>query len=255
MLRTFCAGAALASFALASSVGWALDDGSLSLAASPACATSMDVALVDYCAEADCGMSCDNSCSCGAGCSDAGLLGGLIKPSDHCFDDFISPMTNPVFFEDPRTLTEARAIFLQHKVPLAAGGGDIQLYAVQLRAALTDRLSLIATKDGYAVSSNPLIADGWADVAAGLKYNLFVDPQAQRLLSAGLVYEMPVGTPRTQQGNGDGEFHLFMTGMAELMDNVHWISGSGFRLPADSSAESQSWYWSNPNGQEVVSAD
>ena len=45
-------------------------------------------------------------------------------------------MTNPVFFEDPRTLTEARMIFFQHKVPAAAGGGDVQLYAVQLRAAL-----------------------------------------------------------------------------------------------------------------------
>jgi hypothetical protein len=174
-----------------------------------------------------------------------GLLGGLIKPSDHAFDDFISPMTNPVFFEDPRTLTEARAIFLQHKVPLAAGGGDIQLYALQLRAALTDRLSIVASKDGYAVSTNPLIADGWGDVAAGLKYNLWTDYDLRALLSAGLGYEMPVGSPRTRQGNGDGEFHLYLTGGVELFPDAHWLSGSGFRLPADSGAESQSWYWSN----------
>jgi hypothetical protein len=198
----------------------------------------------DVCAD----VCCDPSCS---GCDD-GLLGGLIKPSDHCFDEFISPMTNPVFFEDPRTLTEARGIFLNHKVPLAAGGGDVQLYAVQLRAALSDRLSLIATKDGFAVSQNPLIADGWADVALGLKYNLLVDPAAQRLLSTGVVYELPVGSTRTLQGNGDGEFHLFLSGLAELMDDVHLISGSGFRLPADSSAESQSWYWSNHIDAELV---
>ena len=43
-----------------------------------------------------------------------GLCGGWILPSDHCFDDFISPMTNPVFVEDPRTLTEARLIYLRH---------------------------------------------------------------------------------------------------------------------------------------------
>ncbi|MCA9187124.1 MAG: hypothetical protein KDA99_15965 [Planctomycetales bacterium] len=110
-------------------------------------------------------------------------------------------MTNPVFFEDPRTLTEARIIYLRHKVPLAATGGDVNLLAVQLRAALTDRLSIIATKDGYAWSTNPLIDDGWADVAAGLKYTLLRDPCRQRLLSVGLTYEMPVGTPGTQQGN------------------------------------------------------
>lgn len=37
------------------------------------------------------------------------------------FDDFISPVSNPFFFEDPRNLSEVRAMFLQHKVPLAAG--------------------------------------------------------------------------------------------------------------------------------------
>ena len=46
-------------------------------------------------------------------------------------------MTNPIYFEDPRTLTEARFIYFHHKVPLAAAGGDVDLFAVQLRAALT----------------------------------------------------------------------------------------------------------------------
>ena len=86
--------------------------------------------------------------------------GGLIAPSDHAFDDFISPMTNPVFFEDPRTLTEARFIFINHHVPDGLGGGDVQLFALQLRAALTENLSFIATKDGYIVSDNGLINDG-----------------------------------------------------------------------------------------------
>ncbi|MAT68513.1 MAG: hypothetical protein CMJ58_03220 [Planctomycetaceae bacterium] len=174
------------------------------------------------------------------------MLCGLIKPSDHCFDDFISPMTNPTLFEDPRTLTELRGIFLQHKVPLVpAAGGDIQVYALQIRAALTDRLSIIATKDGYAVSSNPLIRDGWADVAAGLKYNLIRNVRDQRLLSAGLTYEMPVGSRRTLQGNGNGEFHLFLTGGTEFLDYGHWLSASGLRLAADSGDDSSLWYWSN----------
>ena len=81
-------------------------------------------------------------------CSDGFLL-GLFAPTNACFNDFVSPMTNPTFFEDPRTLSEARLIFLNQKVPLTALGGDVQLFALQIRAALNDRVSIIATKDGY----------------------------------------------------------------------------------------------------------
>jgi hypothetical protein len=181
-----------------------------------------------------------------------GLLGdglisedGLIWPSDHCYDDFISPMTNPLFFEDPRTLTEARIIFANHHVPNAVGGGDAQLYAMQLRAALSEDLSLIATKDGFIVSDNPLINDGWADISVGLKYNLYKDYEAQQLLSVGTTFELPVGSSQAFQGNGDGEFHLFASGAAEFLPNWHYVTGSGFRLPVDSVAESSVWYWSN----------
>ena len=204
------------------------------------------------CCDDTSGTCCDSiRCGCGNG-----ILGdlatdlpetllGCFCPTPHCFDDWISPMTNPVFFEDPRTLTELRGIFIQHKVPLAAGGGDIQLYALQIRAALTDRLSLIATKDGYAVSSNPLIRDGWADVSLGLKYNLIRDTCSETLLTTGFTYEMPVGSTRTLQGNGDGEFHLFVTGGTELCCDWHYLSAFGLRLPVDDEAEETSLYWSN----------
>src|SRR5690606_3773389 len=117
---------------------------------------------------------------------------GLLHPSESCYDCFLSPMTNPIFFEDPRTLTEARLIYLQHKVPLTAAGGDVNLVAMQLRAALTDRLSVIATKDGFITSTNPLIDDGWTDINVGLKYNLIRRPDLQFLYSVGATYEMPV---------------------------------------------------------------
>lgn len=178
-------------------------------------------------------------------------VAGCFQSTPCGFNRFISPMTNPVFFEDPRTLTEARLIFLNHKVPIAAGGGDIQLYALQIRAAITDRLSLIATKDGYAVSSNPLIRDGWADIALGLKYQLLADACDQQLLSAGVVYELPTGSLRTLQGNGDGEYHLFVTGGTQLCCRAHWLSATGFRLPSAPLEESRSWYWSNHFDYEV----
>ena len=198
--------------------------------------------LVSQCGY-DCNCNgCNNNCE---GCALPELLLGCFCPTPCGFDDWISPMTNPVFFEDPRTLTELRGIFLQHKVPQAAGGGDIQLYAMQIRAALSDRLSIVAAKDGYAVSSNPLIRDGWADVSLGLKYNLIRDYATETLLSTGFAYELPVGSPRTQQGNGDGEFHLYLTGGTELCCDWHVLSAFGLRLPADDNAEETSLYWSN----------
>ena len=209
-------------------------------------------ANVEPCAACDGDCCCGDDCGCGHGILGKHRLLGLFAPSDHCFDSFISPMTNPVFFEDPRTLTEARAIYLHHVVPNAvATGGDIDLIALQLRAALTDRLSIVAAKDGYLTSSNPLIQDGWANVAAGLKYNLIANPQTQRLLSTGFSYEMPVGSPQSQQGIGDGDFHVYLTGGTEFLDHCHWLSASGFRLPSDHNTGSTMWYWSNHFDVEV----
>lgn len=188
----------------------------------------------------DCNVCGETTVSCGESCGSG--LKSLFQHSDPCFDDFVSPMTNPVFFEDPRTLTEARFIFMNHTVPNNLGGGEIQLYALQLRAALTERLSLIATKDGYAVSSSPLVDDGWADLAGGLKYNVYRDTCNQRLLSVGFTYEAPFGSPRTLQGNGDGEFNLFMTGATKLGQDWHLIGATGLRLPVDDDAENQVWY-------------
>jgi hypothetical protein len=178
---------------------------------------------------------------CGDGCS----LTGLIKKSDHSFDDFISPMTNPLFFEDPRTLTEARLIFANHRVPGGLGGGSAQLYAMQLRAAINEDVSIIATKDGYIVSDTPLLNDGWADISAGLKVNVYKDACSQTLLSVGGTFEAPFGTPKARQGNGDGEFHMFTSGGTTILEDYHLLSGLGLRLPVDQNAESTSMYWSN----------
>src|SRR5262249_42820526 len=71
--------------------------------------------------------------------------------SDHCFDGFISPVTNPFYFEDPRSLTEARPVFLWQQTPCHTyifRGGDIVFFGVQGRLAITDRLSIVMNKLG-----------------------------------------------------------------------------------------------------------
>ena len=193
-------------------------------------------------------LSCGESCG-ESGCIDGSCLtglAGLFTKRDQCFDDFISPMTNPLFFEDPRTLTEARLIFANHRTPTSlAGGGSVQLYAMQLRAAINEDVSIIATKDGFIVSDSPIVQDGWADIAAGLKFNVYKDSLNGSLISVGGTYEAPFGTPRALQGNGDGEFHMFTSGATRFLDDYHLMSGFGWRLPVDQAAESTSIYWSN----------
>jgi len=145
------------------------------------------------------------------------LLGGLIKPSDRAFN-FTSPMSNPLFFEDPRTLTEARLVYVNHNIPNSNPlfqGGNVQYWALQVRAALTERLSIVANKDGYIDlrGDNPAFNDGegFADVAVGLKMNLIRSPETQFLLSGGVIYEADLGAHQVFQGRGDGEFHIFLT--------------------------------------------
>ncbi|MCA9065758.1 MAG: hypothetical protein KDA96_21965, partial [Planctomycetaceae bacterium] len=99
------------------------------------------------CAEPQCGDACADPCgevcanACGESC-DLGLgsllgdgcgsgITSLLHKSDHCFDEFISPITNPIFFEDPRTLTEARLIYVNHSLPAALGSS----YHTNLRSA------------------------------------------------------------------------------------------------------------------------
>ena len=193
-----------------------------------------------------CSLSCsDECCNC---CEKCPLL-GIIQPTDTCWADFISPMTNPVFFEDPRTLSELRFIFAEHNIPPLAGGAipgsDIQVLAMQARAAITDNLSIIATKDGF-IWASPLapLDDGWADVSVGLKYNLWKDVELQRILSLGATYELPIGSIRALQGNGDGEFNVFASYGTLFGDCNHFLTAAGFRLPANTAEENQVFYWS-----------
>jgi hypothetical protein len=212
---------------------------------SDGCATETGCDVTDGCGDDGCGESCS---SLFGNCGNSSLLNltSLLHKSDHSFDDFISPMTNPLFFEDPRTLTEARLIFANHRLPGTLGGGSAQLYAMQLRAAINEDVSIIATKDGFIVSDTPVIPnDGWADIAAGLKINVYKDVCSQSLISVGTTYEAPFGSPRSLQGNGDGEFHMFTSGATKLFDDYHYMSGLGWRLPVDQGAESTSMYWSN----------
>jgi hypothetical protein len=177
-----------------------------------------------------------------------GKLFGLIAPSDPCFNKFVSPQSNPLLFDDPRTLTEVRTHFVNQWIPNdnpVFAGGSAQFLAAQIRVAVTERLSIIATKDGYfwLHPENGALGEpqGFANLAGGLKYNILRFPETQSLVSVGFTHEFPSGSNEVFQGTGDGEWNLFYSAGQELFGLAHLVSGGGIRIPNDGRHSGMMW--------------
>jgi hypothetical protein len=167
-----------------------------------------------------------------------GLLGGvalLLLPSisraDEV-DDMISPVSDPTVFEDPRQSTELRPIYMHHKIQddFVTQGGDANLYQLQLRAKLTDDLSFIATKAGFA-DLNPKAGlnddEGFTNTTVGAKYTLHRDEDS--ILTGGLRYELPTGKEAVLQGTGDGNLNPFLTA-GYTACGLNMLASTGMRL-------------------------
>lgn len=166
--------------------------------------------------------------------------------SDRAFPNFIGPISNPILTKDPRSLTEARLLFVNNVIPgdHPLGGGDFQVYAMQLRFALTERLTLIADKDGYAVI-NPNGApdsDGWLNLAAGLKYTVIRDVDNQFLAAVGFMFEPQTGESAVFQNFGDGLFTFFGSAAKEFGCVNHAILNLGYQVPVDGAENSSFIY-------------
>jgi len=140
------------------------------------------------------------------------------------FKRYVPPVSNPLLNETPYITTEARLALIHHAFPNTApglglpGGGHVNIVALQVRVALTERLGFIANKDGHAdVNWNApgLDDDGFANLSFGFKYALYSDPANETLVTAGLTYEAPTGRlkagPFWLQGNGDGFLTPFIS--------------------------------------------
>lgn len=166
----------------------------------------------------------------------------------------ISPVANPIYFEDARITTEMRPIFIQHWLPdtfkFAGGsaplGGEARVYALQLRYAINDRLAFIATKDGYIeFKPNHTLTEqhGWADLAAGFKYALVDDAQKQLLITPGLTITLPTGDKDVFQGDGSGEWNFFVSAVKGWSD-LHLLGNLGFRIPNNSGEQTSQLHYS-----------
>ena len=167
--------------------------------------------------------------------------------------DAFGPMGMPFLFEDPHITTGLNLVYLWHEFPenSAFRGGDLQLVALQIRLALTDRIAFIATKDGLVFHrpDNPIVEDdtGFFDMTIGFKGALVDLPERDFLLSAAVRYEIPLGNEPLYQGYGDGVFipsASFRWGLADLgVANANLVGSLGGQVPLDRKANSQSLFY------------
>lgn len=159
---------------------------------------------------------------------------GLFR-SDREFEGFIDPISNPVLSKDPRSSTYARFLFINNSVPAdhPIGGGNIQVYGLQVNVAINERLTFIADKDGAAriAPRNGPSTTGFLNIAAGLKYTFIRDVETQTLAAVGLMYEIPTGEANVQQNHGAGSLVPFLTVGKEVNKHWHVLNTLGFYAP------------------------
>jgi hypothetical protein len=133
--------------------------------------------------------------------------------SDTCFNGLISPVTNPFFFEDPRSLTEVRPIFMYQGVPgsnMYFHGGDAIFFGLQGRLAITDCFSIVMNELGF-VSFNPdhamppITSDtGFAELKIGPKWTFLRSECTGTVMATGLTFQIPTGDSKVFQNTGLG---------------------------------------------------
>jgi hypothetical protein len=185
---------------------------------------------------------------------------------DHAFDGFISPVTNPFLFEDPRSVTELRPIFMYQKMPGAQpdfGGGNIYTYNLQGRVAVTERLSLVMHKLGGMTispsSTTPFATSGsrtgFEEIWIGPKYTFIRDEQTCSLLAGGLQFQIPVGSANVYQNTGSLSLVPYVTYAQNFLKDTFYhgfngMIGTGYSF-STTNARSDFWYLSGHIDTEI----
>jgi hypothetical protein len=132
--------------------------------------------------------------------------------SDHCFDNFISPVSDPFLSMDPRSLTEIRPIFMYQSTssnnPIFRGG-DVEWFGTQARLALTDRLSFVLSELGFIWLEPHNHVNGFAphagfsEIHLGPQYTFIRSEDTGTLLAGGLQFAIPAGPSKVFQDTGN----------------------------------------------------
>lgn len=176
-----------------------------------------------------------------------------IRTTSSGFENARRPISNPTLFDLALPTTNVHAIAMFHSLPNYVNstigplpmGGDVQVYALQFEIALTERFSIVATKDGYVdinPDATPLWSDtsGFANVAAGAKYAFILNPERGLAVSGSATVELPVGNHEVFQGEGDGSINLILSGL-QMWNGLELAGGTGINLPFDGQMSSSSF--------------
>jgi hypothetical protein len=186
--------------------------------------------------------------------------------SDHAFDNFISPVTNPFLFEDPRSLTEVRPIFMYQRVPGRQpdfDGGNITFFGTQARLAVTDRLSFVLHKLG-GIWLNPQSnypfdnQAGFAEIWLGPKYTFIRNEETGSVWAGGLQFQIPAGTGRTFQDTGSLSLVPYVSYGQNLFRDFSWgsfnvMATTGYSFSTDNK-RSDYYYLSGHIDWDVMNA-
>jgi hypothetical protein len=171
--------------------------------------------------------------------------------SDHKYKDkFISPVSNPFQFEDPRALTEVRPIFIWQQTPGSNpvfAGGDNFFGGLQARLAITERLSLVVNKLGWIWVEPQAAGDafenhaGFAEVWLGPKFTFFRGECCA--WAAGLTFQIPTGEENVFQDTGslslDPYFSFACTFAQTSWGSLNFMNTTGYSFATDSERTDQ----------------
>jgi hypothetical protein len=172
-------------------------------------------------------------------------------PTKNAFESARRPISNPTLFDLAVPRTALHAIYMHHKFPSkinsAAGkldmSGDLNLYALGFEYAINERFSIVGLKDGY-VDFNPdntfTAEEGFANIAAGVKYAFIYSPESQYAMSGSAILELPLGDEEIFQGEGDGSINLSLQSL-KLVNQWQFSSSLGCQIPFDSSFSTNAW--------------
>jgi hypothetical protein len=200
-----------------------------------------------------------------SGGAPAGMLSG-----NHNFPNFINWISNPLSNIDPRAVTAMYPMFggvwFDNTPPVP--DGDMQIYGPALTIALSDRFAMGMNQGGLAdthFSRNPalrdrLIAldptgrfrdvenshqrDGWLDLGGFFQYTVIQDCQDQCLLTAGLRWIAPAGSPEVFQGHGPLELAPYLTAGKEF-GKYHVLATVGYQFPAGPGSDYTENFYAN----------
>lgn len=168
-----------------------------------------------------------------------GIPGTWDARSDQQFKDFISPMSNPTIFEDPRSLTEFRFIGTWQSAPSDNAllmGGNIFDINMQGRISINDqwslilhRLSITRVQTGDGTLGGYTGGTGLNDLELGAKYTFLRDTRSETIMAFGARFDIPIGSSTVLAGSGWG-LMPYLSYAQGFLDNWHFMALGSYRF-------------------------